>query len=68
MENENAKAVFLNMCEKWQEQRNAKILLEKYKKRSKKEMIKNMLYPNIVDLIKINMSRMKAAISCAFKH
>ena len=44
------------------------IILEEYKKRSKKTMVKNMLYPNIVDLIKINMSRMKAAISYAFKH
>ena len=26
-----------------------------YKKRSKKAMVKNMLYPNIVDLIKINV-------------
>ena len=46
----------------------AKILLEEYKKRSKKQWLKNMLYPNIADLIKIKMSRMKAAIRCAFKH
>ena len=29
-------------------------------------MVKYMLYPNIVDLINLNMSWMKAAISCAF--
>ena len=29
-------------------------------------MVKNMLYPKIAHLIKINMSQMKAAISCAF--
>ena len=43
-------------------------LLEEYKKRSKKAMVKNMLYPKIADLVKINMSQMKVAISCAFKH
>ena len=68
MENENAKIVFLNICEKGQEQWNAKILLEGYKKRSKKAMVKYMLYPNIVDLINLNVSRMNAAITYAFKH
>ena len=27
-----------------------------------------MLYPNIADFINLNMSWMKAAVSCAFKH
>ena len=45
-----------------------KILLEGYKKRSKKAMVKYMLYPNIADLINLNMSWMKAAVNCAFKH
>ena len=31
-------------------------------------MVKYMLYPNIADLINLNMSWMKAAVSCAFKH
>ena len=44
------------------------ILLEGYKKSSKKEMVKYMLYPNIADLINVKMSWMKAAVSCAFKH
>ena len=44
------------------------ILLEGYKKRSKNAMVKYMLYPNIADLINLNMSWMKAAVSCAFKH
>ena len=34
----------------------AKILLEGYKKRFKKAMVKYMLYPNIPDLINLNMS------------
>ena len=63
MENENA-----NICEKGQEQWNAKIPLEGYKKRSKKAMVKYILYPNIADLINLYMSRMKAIISYAFKH
>ena len=33
-----------------------------------KAMVKYMLYPNIVDLINLNMSWMKAAVNCAFKH
>ena len=44
------------------------ILLEEYKKRSKKAMVKKCYIQKIANFIKINMSRMKAAISCAFKH
>ena len=68
MENENYKTVFLNICKEGKSNEMLKIFLEEYKKRSKKAMIKNMLYQKVADLIKINMSRMKAAISCAFKH
>ena len=38
------------------------------RKRSKKAMVKYMLYPNISDIVNLKMSWMKAAISCAFKH
>ena len=60
--------MFLNICKKGKSNEMLKILLEEYKKRSKKAMVKNMLYPKIADLVKINMSQMKAAISFAFKH
>ena len=42
--------------------------LKGIRKRSKKAMVKYMLYPNIADLINVKMSWMKAAVSCAFKH
>ena len=45
-----------------------KIPLKGYKRRSKKAMVKYMLYPNIADLINLNVSKMKVMISCAFKH
>ena len=62
------KPCFLTNEKKGKSNEMLKIPLEGYKKRSKKSMVKYMLYPNIVDLINLNMSRMKAAISCAFKH
>ena len=68
MENENYKTMFLNICKEGKSNEMLKYSLKSIRKRSKKAMAKNMLYPNIADLIKINMSRMKAAISCAFKH
>ena len=60
--------MFLKICEKGKSNEMLKIPLEGYKKRSKKAMVKYMLYPNIVDLINLKMSWMKAAVSCAFKH
>ena len=68
MENENYKTVFLNICKEGKSNEMLKYSLKSIRKGPKKAMIKNMLYPNIADLIKINMSRMKAAISYAFKH
>ena len=68
MENKNAKLCFLTYEKKGKSNEMLKIPLEGYKKRSKKAMVKYMLYPNIADLINLNVSRMKAAISCAFKH
>ena len=68
MENENYKTVFLNICKEGKSNEMLKYSLKSIRKGPKKAMVKNMLYPNIVDLIKINMSRMKATISCAFKH
>ena len=65
MENENAKTVFLNICKEGKSNKMLKYPLKGIRKGPKKAMVKNMLYPNIADLIKINMSRMKAAISCA---
>ena len=64
----NAKLCFLTYMKKGKSNEMLKIPFEGYKKRSKKEMVKYMLYPNIVDLINLNMSWMKAAVSCAFKH
>ena len=68
MENENCKTVFLNICKKGKSNEMLKYSLKSIRKGPKKAMVKNKLYPNIADLIKINMSRMKAALSCAFKH
>ena len=64
----NAKLCFLTYVKKGKGNEMLKIPLEGYKKRSKKAMVKYMLYPNIADLINLNMSWMKVAISCAFKH
>ena len=66
MKNENYKTVFLNICKEGKSNEMLKYSLKSIGKGPKKAMVKNMLYPNIADLIKINMSRMKAAISCAF--
>ena len=68
MENENCKTVFLNICKKGKSNELLKYSLKSIRKSLKKQWLKNVLYPKIADLIKINMSRMKAAISCAFKH
>ena len=68
MENENYKTVFLNICKEGKSNEMLKYSLKSIRKGPKKAMVKNMLYPNIADLIKINMSRMKAAINSAFKH
>ena len=46
------KLCFLTYVKKGKTQWNAKIPLEGYKKRSKKAMVKNMLYPNIANIIK----------------
>ena len=67
IENENAKTMSLNICEKGKEQWNVKIPLEGYKKRSKKKWL-NICYIQILLTLKIWMPWMKAAISCAFKH
>ena len=63
----NAKLCFLTYVKKGKSNEMLKYPLKGIRKRSKKAMVKYMLYPNIADLIKLNMS-MKAAISCAFKH
>ena len=62
------KLCFLTYVKKGKSNEMLKHPLKGIRKRSKKPMVKYMLYPNIVDLIKLNMSRMKVAISCAFKH
>ena len=64
----NAKLCFLTYVKKGKRNEMLKYSSKGIRKRSKKEIVKYMLYPNIADLIKINMSRMKAVISCAFKH
>ena len=69
MENENCKTVFLNIGKKGKSNEMLKkILLEEFKKRSKKAMVKKCYIKGLLTLLKINMARMKAAISCAFKH
>ena len=69
MENENCKNVFLNIGKKGKSNEMLKkILLEEYKKRSKKTMVKKCYIKGLLTVLKINMARMKAAISCAFKH
>ena len=68
MENENYKTMFLNICKEGKSNEMLKYSLKSIRKGPKREMVKNMLYPNIVDLININMSQMKDRISCAFKH
>ena len=68
MKNENYKTVFLNICKEGKSNEVLKYSSKSIRKGPKKAMVKNMLYQTIADLIKINMSRMKAAISCAFKH
>ena len=64
----NAKLCFLTYVKKGNINEMLKIPLEGYQKSSKKAMVKYMLYPNIAVLINLNMSRMKVAISYAFKH
>ena len=68
MENENYKTMFLNICKEGKRNEMLKYSLKSIRKCPKGAMVKNMLYPNIADLININMSGMKAGISCAFKH
>ena len=51
VENENCKTVFLNICKKGKSNEMLKYSLKNIRK-GPKEMVKNMLYPNIVDLIK----------------
>ena len=52
MENENAKTVFLNICKEGKSNEMLKYPLKGIRKGPKKAMVKNMLYPNIADLIK----------------
>ena len=69
MENENAKKLcFLTYVKNGKSNEMLKYSSKGIRKRSKKAMVKYMLYPNIVDLVNLKMSWMKAAISCAFKH
>ena len=68
MKNENYKTMFLNICKEGKSNEILKYCLKSIGKGPKKEMVKNMLYPNIANLIKINMFGIKAAISCDFKH
>ena len=67
MENENYKTVFLNICKKGKSNEMLNYSLKSIRKGLKKQWFK-ICYQKIVDLIKINMSQMKAAINCAFKH
>ena len=50
------KLCFLTYVKKGKSNEMLKIHLEGYKKKVQKEMVKYMLYPNIVDLINLNMS------------
>ena len=50
------KLCFLTYVKKGNRNEMLKIPLEGYKKKVKKEMVKYMLYPNIADLINLNMS------------
>ena len=56
MENENAKTMFLNICKKGKSNEMLKYPLKGIRKGPKKIIVKYMLYPNIVDLINLNMS------------
>ena len=62
------KLCFLTYVKKGKSNEMIRYPLKGIRKGPKKSMVKCMLYPNIVDLINLNMSWMKAAISCAFKH
>ena len=68
MEKENDKTMFLNICIEGKSNEMLKYSFKSIRKGPKRAMVKNMLYPNIADLININMSRMKAVISCVSKH
>ena len=68
MENENYKTMFLNICKKGKSNEMLKYSLKSIRKGQKKQWLKICYIQKIVDLIKINMSWIKAAISCAFKH
>ena len=68
MENENYKTVFLNICKKGKSNEMLKYSLNSIRKGPKKAMVKKCYIKGLLTLLKINMARMKAAISCAFKH
>ena len=68
MEIEKCKTMFLNICKKGKSNEMLKYSLKSIRKGPKKQWFKMCYIQKIADLIKINMSRMKAAISYAFKH
>ena len=52
MKNKNYKTVCLNICKEGKSNEVLEYSLKSIRKGPKKAMVKNMLYPNIVDLIK----------------
>ena len=68
MENENCKTVFLNIGKKGKSNEMLKYSLKSIRKGPKKQWLKKCYIKGLPTLLKINMARMKAAISCAFKH
>ena len=59
---------FLTYVKKGKSNEMLKYSSKGIRKRSKKEMVKYMIYPNIVNLVNLKMSWMKATLSYASKH
>ena len=68
MENENYKTVFLNICKEGKSNEMLKYSLKSIRKGPKKQWLKKCCIKGLLTLLKINMARMKAGISCDFKH